>query len=102
MAMHAFRWQVLLIGHKVLLHRLLLVQNVGIGLNIVSPLQIISEATQFVVLTPDYWVRGEEVAATSGIQRILDFVTAAVLSIVRLMALPSLKGTALCHRDRYE
>ena len=32
-AMRAFRWQVLFLGDKVPLHRLLLVQNVGIGLN---------------------------------------------------------------------
>ncbi|MCH7735896.1 MAG: flippase-like domain-containing protein, partial [Chloroflexi bacterium] len=36
-AMRAYRWQVLFIGDKVPLHRLLLVQNVGIGLNSVSP-----------------------------------------------------------------
>ena len=56
-AMRAYRWQVLFIGDKVPLHRLLLVQNVGIGLNSVSPLRIISEATQFLMLTLRYRVR---------------------------------------------
>ena len=65
-AMRAYRWQVLFIGAKVPIHRLLLVQNVGIGLNSVSPLRIISEATQFLMLTVRYRVRGEEVAATLG------------------------------------
>ena len=91
-AMRAYRWQVLFIGDKVPIHRLLLVQNVGIGLNSVSPLRIISEATQFLMLTLRYRVRGEEVAATLGIQRVLDFVIAAILLIVGLMVLPSLKG----------
>ena len=65
-AMRAYRWQVLFIGDKVPIHRLLLVQNVGIGLNSVSPLRIISEATQFLMLTLRYRVKGEEVAATLG------------------------------------
>ena len=91
-AMRAYRWQVLFIGDKVPLHRLLLVQNVGIGLNSVSPLRIISEATQFLMLTLRYRVRGEEVAATLGVQRVLDFVIAAVLLSIGLMFLPSLKG----------
>jgi uncharacterized membrane protein YbhN (UPF0104 family) len=90
--MRAYRWQVLFIGDKVPLHRLLLVQNVGIGLNSVSPLRIISEATQFLMLTLRYRVRGEEVAATLGVQRVLDFVIAAILLGVGLMFLPSLKG----------
>ena len=44
------------------------------------------------MLTLRYRVKGEEVAATLGIQRVLDFVIAAILLIVGLMVLPSLKG----------
>ena len=91
-AIRAYRWQVLFIGGKIPLHRLLLVQNVGIGLNSVSPLKIISEATQFLMLTLRYQARSEEVAATLGMQRVLDFVIAAVLLSVGLMFLPSLEG----------
>ena len=90
--MRAYRWQVLFIGDKIPLYRLILVQNVGIGVNSVSPLRIISEATQFLMLTLRYRVRSEEVAATLGIQRVLDFVIAAVLLSVGLMFLPSLEG----------
>ncbi len=93
-AMRAYRWQVLFIGDKIPLYRLILVQNVGIGVNSVSPLRIISEATQFLMLTLRYRMRSEEVAATLGIQRVLDFVIAAVLLSVGLMFLPSLKGFA--------
>ena len=91
-ALRAYRWQVLFIGDKVPLHRLLLVQNAGIGLNSISPIRIISEATQFVLLTLRYRVRSEQVAATLGVQRVLDFVVAAILLGVGLMVLPSLKG----------
>ncbi len=93
-ALRAYRWQVLFIGDKVSWRRLLLVQNVGIGLNSVSPLRIISEATQFLMLTLRYRVRGEVVAATLGVQRVLDFVIAAILLGVGLMVLPSLQGFA--------
>ena len=93
-ALRAYRWQVLFIGDKVPLHRLVLVQNVGIGLNNISPIRIVSEATQFLLLTLRYRVRGEEAAATLGVQRVLDFVIGAILLGVGLMVLPSLKGFA--------
>ena len=93
-ALHAYRWQVLFIGDKVPLHRLVLVQNIGIGLNSISPIRIISEATQFLLLTVRYRVRGEEAAATLGVQRVLDFVVAAILLGVGLMVLQILKGLA--------
>lgn len=94
-ALRAYRWQVLFIGDKVPLHRLLLVQNAGIGLNSISPIRIVSEATQFLLLTFRYRVRSEEVAATLGVQRVLDFVIGAILLGVGLMVLPNLKGFAL-------
>ena len=93
-ALRAYRWQVLFIGDKVPLHRLVLVQNIGIGLNSISPIRIVSEATQFLLLTLRYRVRGEQAAATLGVQRVLDFVIAAILLGVGLMVLPSLKGFA--------
>ena len=93
-AIRAYRWQVLFIGEKVPLHRLLLVQNAGIGINSISPIRIVSEATQFILLTIRYRVRRETVAATLGIQRVLDFVIGAILLGVGLMLLPGLKGFA--------
>ena len=93
-ALRAYRWQVLFIGDKVPLHRLLLVQNIGVGLNSISPIRIVSEATQFLLLTLRYRVRSEEVAATLGVQRVLDFVIGAILLGVGLMVLPGLKGFA--------
>ena len=62
--LRAYWWQVLFIGDKVPLHRLVLVQNVGIGLNSISPIRIVSKATQFLLLTLRYRVRSEEAAAT--------------------------------------
>ena len=94
-ALRAYRWQVLFLGEKVPLHRLLLVQNAGIGINSISPIRIVSEAAQFFLLTIRYRVRSEMVAATLGIQRVLDFVIGAILLGIGLMLLPGLKGFAL-------
>lgn len=95
MALRAYRWKVLFLGDKVPLHRLLLVQNAGIGLNSLSPIRIISEVVQFILLTFRYPVKREVVAATLGVQRVLDFVIGALLLGVGLMLLPGLQGFAL-------
>ena len=95
MALRAYRWQVLFLEEKVPLHRLLLVQNAGIGINSLSPFRIISEAVQFILLTFRYPVKREVVAATLGVQRVLDFVIGALLLGVGLMLLPGLQGFAL-------
>lgn len=95
MALRAYRWQVLLLGENVPLHRLLLVQNAGIGLNSLSPIRVISEAAQFILLTLRYQVKREMVAATLGVQRVLDFVISALLLGVGLLFLPGLQIFAL-------
>ncbi len=94
-ALRAYRWQVLFLGDKVPLHRLLLVQNAGIGLNSISPVRVISEAVQFILLTLRYRVKKEEVAATLGLQRVLDFVIGALLMGIGLILLPHLQGFAI-------
>ena len=93
--LRGYRWQVLFIGDRVPLHRLVLVQNIGIGLNSISPIRIVSEATQFLLLTLRYRMRGDDAAATLGVQRVLDFVIGAILLGVGLMVLPSVQGFAL-------
>ena len=95
MALRAYRWKVLFLGDKVPIHRLLLVQNAGIGLNSLSLIRIISEAAQYLLMTFRYPVRRDMVAATLGVQRILDFVIGAMLLGVGLLLLPGLKGFAL-------
>ena len=95
MTLRAYRWQVLLLGENVPLHRLFLVQNAGIGLNSLSPVRLISEAAQFILLTLRYQVRREMVAATLGVQRVLDFVIGALLLGVGLLFLPGLQVFAL-------
>ena len=95
MALRAYRWQVLLLGENVPLHRLFLVQNAGIGLNSLSPVRLISEAAQFILLTLRYRVKREMVAATLGVERVLDFVIGALLLGGGFLFLPGLQVFAL-------
>lgn len=91
--LRAYRWQVLL-GERVPVHRLFLVQNAGIGLNSLSPIRLMSEAAQFILLTLRYGVRRDTAVATIGVQRVLDFVIAALLLGVGLLLLPELQAFA--------
>ena len=95
MALRVFRWQVLFLGEKVPFHRLLLIQNAGIGLNSLSPVRVFGEAAQFVLLTLRYSVKREVAVATLGLQRVLDFVIGGLLLGVGLVFVPALQGFAI-------
>ena len=84
----AYRWQVLFVDGKVPVMRLFLVQNVGIGLNNMLPVRVVSEGAQFALLTLRYGVRGGTVLATMVMERILDMVVTASLLMAGLTLLP--------------
>ena len=92
MALRVFRWQVLFLGEKLPFHRLLLIQNAGIGLNSLSPVRIFGEAAQFLLLTIRYRVKREVAVATLGLQRVLDFVIGGLLLGVGLVFVPALQA----------
>ncbi len=94
-ALRAFRWQVLFVGEKVPAFRLFLVQNVGSGLNSISPVRVISEVTQYVILTLRYRMQSGLAAATLGVERVLDYVINATLLGIALLALPQSHGFTL-------
>ena len=91
MAMRVYRWQVLFLGEKLPFHRLLLIQNAGIVLNSLSPVRVVGEAAQFVLLTFRYRVKREDAVATLGIQRVLDFVVGGLLLSIGLVFVPALQ-----------
>lgn len=95
MALRVFRWQVLFLGEALPFHRLLLIQNAGIGLNSLSPVRIFGEAAQFVLLTLRYRVKREDAVATLCVQRVLDFVIGGLLLSVGLVFVPALQGFTL-------
>ena len=94
-ALRASRWRVLFVGGEVPVFRLFLVQNVGSGLNSLSPVRVISEVTQYVILTLRYRMNSGLAAATLGVERVLDYVINAVLLGIALLMLPQSHGFAL-------
>ena len=77
------------LDEKVPLLRLFLVQNAGVGLNNLVPVRIISEATQFILLTLKYKVKIGNTIATLGIERVLDLVSSTSVLLVGILLLPS-------------
>jgi len=87
--LRAYRWQVLFVTERVSLFRLFLVQNTGIGLNNLSPVRVLSEPTQFVMLTLRYKVHGGVAAATLGMERVLDMVGSTAIFATGLIFIPA-------------
>jgi uncharacterized membrane protein YbhN (UPF0104 family) len=87
--LRAYRWQVLFLGERVSLWRLFMVQNTGIGLNNLSPVRVVSEPMQFVMLTARYGLRGGSSAATLAMERVLDMVSSTALLAVALIFIQS-------------
>ena len=92
--LRAYRWQTLFLQDKVSLRRLFLVQNVGLGLNNIVPIRLLSEVVQFALLRWRYRVNGGTALATLGLERVLDLVVTATLLMAGLALLPS-KGDFL-------
>ena len=92
--LRAYRWQALFVRERVPLMRLFLVQNAGIGLNNLVPVRVVSEGTQYALLTLRYGVKSGAALATLGMERILDMVVTAALLMAGLTLLPS-KGEFL-------
>ena len=85
----AYRWQILFLDEKISLLRLFLVQNAGVRLNNLVPVRVISEATQFILLTLKYKVKAGNSLATLGIERVLDLVSSASVLLVGVLLIPS-------------
>lgn len=94
LVLRAYRWQVLFVTERVSLVRLFLVQNTGIGLNNLSPVRVVSEPSQFAMLTLRYKVRGGVAAATLGMERVLDLVASTAVFATGLLFIPA-RGTFL-------
>ena len=92
MVLRAYRWQVLFVQESVPLRHLFVVQNVGIGVNNLSPWRVFSEAIQFALLTARYRVQGGVALATLGVERVLDLVASAMLLVLGVVLVPKFQG----------
>ena len=84
--LRAVRWRLLFVGEHIGVNRLFLVQNAGIGLNSVSPIRILSEPTQFGILTLRDHLAGGTVLATMAVERGMDLLVNVVVMGVGMLA----------------
>ena len=92
--LRAARWRVLFVDGTVSTNRLFVVQNIGIGLNNVVPIRVVSEAVQVAILTLRDGVRPSVALATVGMERVLDLVVSAVILGGVLLIIPEMERFA--------
>ena len=92
--LRAARWRLLLIGQEITVNRLFLVQNAGIGFNSISPVRVLSEPTQFGILTLRDHLKGGIVLATMAVDRIIDLTVNVVVVSLGILSFPPLASYA--------
>lgn len=90
--LRAFRWQLLFVNHRISTLRLFVIQNIGIGLNNVSPVRVASEPTQLAILTIRDRIPGATALATLGIERVLDVIASTLILVVAFFLIPEMKN----------
>ena len=88
--LRAARWRLLLIGQEITVNRLFLVQNAGIGFNSISPVRVLSEPTQFGILTLRDGLKGGTVLATMAVDRVIDLTVNVVVVSLGILGFPPL------------
>jgi uncharacterized membrane protein YbhN (UPF0104 family) len=88
----AYRWKLLLQKEKVSLLRLFLVQQAGVGVNMISPVRVLAEATQTAMLTYTDKLRAPKVVSSIALSRLFDLLVTLSLVGVGLIILPQLSG----------
>ena len=91
----AYRWQVLFVNDRISVPRLFLVQNMGLGLNNLVPFRVVSEATQFTILTVRDRINGATALATLGMERVLDVVASTLILLLAFALIPEMKSFAV-------
>ena len=94
-ALRAWRWHVLFVDDHISLLRLFLVQNAGIGLNNVSPIRLLSEPVQLMLLTRRDGVSAATALATLATEHLIDVLVVASLLVVGVILMPELQGFSI-------
>lgn len=92
MALRSARWHILLAGHKIKPIQTFLAQNMGIGLNNVLPIRMVSEPIQLIVMTKHYGVPGATALATLVAGNVLDIFATALLMALGVAVAPELRS----------
>lgn len=90
--MRAWRFHVLFVSERVSFTRIFLVQNAGIGLNNISPIRLLSEPVQLMLLTRRSGITGGMALATLVVEHLMDITVTAILLILGIVLMPELRG----------
>ena len=93
--LRAWRFYVLFVAERIGFIRLFLIQNAGIGLNNVSPVRVLSEPVQLVLLTRGNGVSSGLALATLATEHLMDITVTASLLILGVVLMPELRGFSI-------
>ena len=93
--LRAYRWQLLFVDETISINRLFIIQNVGIGLNNVMPIRVVSEPIQLAILTLRDRIRPSKALATLGMERVLDLVVSTLIMAVSFFVIPEMQSFTL-------
>ena len=93
--LRAWRFHVLFVAERVGFIRLFLIQNAGIGLNNVSPVRVLSEPVQLMLLTRGSGISGGIALATLATEHLMDITVTASLLILGIVLMPELRGFSI-------
>lgn len=90
--LRAWRWHVLIVRESISLFRLFLIQNAGIGLNNLSPVRVVSEPLQLMLIARRSNVSAGTGLATLVMEHLMDVFATAALLALGVLAWPQLRG----------
>ena len=90
--LRAWRWYLLFVNERVSFIRLFLVQNAGIGLNNLSPVRVLSEPVQLLLLTRRGRISGGTALGTLATEHIFDIFVTSGLLVTGVLLMPELRG----------
>ena len=90
--LEAVRWKLLLPREKISTTRLFLVKSTGSGLNNISPVRLIAEVAQTVMLHYGSGIRADKVISSLLMAKMLDLLITANVMGIGLIMLPQLSG----------
>jgi uncharacterized membrane protein YbhN (UPF0104 family) len=90
-----WRWYILLFEERVSFGRLFIVQNAGIGLNNVSPVRLLSEPTQLLLLTQRGHMSAGYALATLATEHLVDILVTTLLLTLGVLFIPQLQGYSI-------
>ena len=93
--LRAWRFHVLFVAERIGFIRLFLIQNAGIGLNNVSPVRVLSEPVQLVLLTRGSGISSGIALATLATEHLMDITVTASLLILGVVFMPELRGFSI-------